>query len=224
MSWVKLDDGFFRNAKAIAAGRDGRAMYLAGLCFCAAGETDGKIAAEAVRIIAADADVPAKTADKLVAVGLWRREGHQYDVPDYLLYNPSRSQAVAARQAAKSRQQSRRESRRDIERSSRSPSRPPGITSSSSSSPSTGAAVDDDEESVIEQALGLFADRKLAGANGSVQSPGPWRQKVLANARAELASQARQWFHDYDVTASQLADGLLAGGVPASWAYARRVS
>ena len=43
MGWVKLDVGFFLHPKAIAAGRDGRDLFLAALCWSAQQVTDGLI-------------------------------------------------------------------------------------------------------------------------------------------------------------------------------------
>ena len=39
MPWVKLDDHFFRHPKVIAAGRDARDLFLAGLCYYSSGPT-----------------------------------------------------------------------------------------------------------------------------------------------------------------------------------------
>lgn len=89
MGWVKLDDQFFRNAKAVQAGRDGKLLYLAGLAFCSGALTDGVIPPEALPIVAADAHVKPAVAERLVDVGLWVRHSGGYLIPDYLDYNPS---------------------------------------------------------------------------------------------------------------------------------------
>ncbi len=101
MPWVKLDDAFFDNVKVIRAGRDARDLYLAGLCFCARQLTDGFIPEGQVPRLAADASVEggAALAAKLVDVGLWTVADGGYEVHDYLVYNPSREQSLALRQA-----------------------------------------------------------------------------------------------------------------------------
>ena len=73
MTWIKLDDGFFMHPKALAAGRDGRDVYLAALCWSAAQETDGVIPALALPVIAMIAGVTDtdQAASRLVEVGLW---------------------------------------------------------------------------------------------------------------------------------------------------------
>jgi hypothetical protein len=127
MTWVKIADEFYRNPKMRAAGKNGRALYLAGLCYCASGLTDGHVAAIALPVLAAEAEVPGKaTAAKLVDIGAWVPVNDGWCIPDYLDYNPTREQVQAERDAAKERQrrardkasESRRMSRRDIGRTS----------------------------------------------------------------------------------------------------------
>lgn len=90
MPWVKIDDAFLRHPKARAAGKDGRALFIAGLCWCATHGTDGRIEAYDLPVIAAEADVrPAATARRLVDVGLWEATDGGWLVHDYLDYNPS---------------------------------------------------------------------------------------------------------------------------------------
>jgi hypothetical protein len=106
MSWLKLDDCFFRHPKVIAAGRDARDLYLAGLCYCGAGLTDGVIPAGALRILGADVDIddPKAAVTTLVRVGLWEMiESGEYRVHDYLEYNPSAEKVKAERKVAQER-------------------------------------------------------------------------------------------------------------------------
>lgn len=100
MAWVKLDDDFFGNPKVLRAGRDARDLYLAGLCFCNRGLTDGFIPDEALRRLGADAyvDEPRALARKLVEVGLWSTADGGYLVHDYLSYQPSKDRVLATRE------------------------------------------------------------------------------------------------------------------------------
>lgn len=114
MAWVKLDDQFHTDDKAVIAGLEGRALYIAGLCWCARNLTDGNIDKRALPAIAALAGVTPDIADTLVAVGLWENEDASYRVPSFLNYQPSRQQVIADREAAAERQRrSREKSRRD---------------------------------------------------------------------------------------------------------------
>lgn len=101
MAWVKIDDDFFGNPKVIRAGRDARDLYLAALCFCNRGLTDGFVPEEALRRLAADAEVDnaEALAARLVAVGLWLPWDGGWKVKDYLEYQPSKAQVQATREA-----------------------------------------------------------------------------------------------------------------------------
>jgi hypothetical protein len=100
VTWVKLDDQFFRNAKVLRAGRDARDLYLAGLCFCAGSLTDGHIPRNALRMLGAEADIgdPAAAADRLMLVGLWHATGDGFTVHDWRTYNPSAEQVRTTRE------------------------------------------------------------------------------------------------------------------------------
>lgn len=101
MAWVKVDDQFFRHPKVMSAGRDARDLYLVGLCYCAQGLTDGFIPSQALRVLAAEAEIdtgPASAA-KLVDVGLWEPTEGGYAIHDYHEYQPSKERVLATREA-----------------------------------------------------------------------------------------------------------------------------
>lgn len=89
MAWVKLDDAFFRHDKARSAGKDGRALFVASLCYAADRRSDGFIADTHLGVLAAEAEVRPAVATRLVEVGLWERVDGGYHVHDYLDYQPS---------------------------------------------------------------------------------------------------------------------------------------
>lgn len=95
--WVKLDDGFFLHPKAQAAGKDGRALFIAALCWSAGQLTDGVIPKSSVPVIAAMAGVKPSEAKRLVAAGLWHDHGDHYEIHAYLEYQPSGSTMRAKR-------------------------------------------------------------------------------------------------------------------------------
>jgi hypothetical protein len=101
MAWVKLDDHFFRNPKVIMAGRDARDLYLAALCYCGSGLTDGLIPAGVLRVLGAEADIDdvKAAAAALVRVGLWHETEGGYEVHDYLNYNPTKERVIQTREA-----------------------------------------------------------------------------------------------------------------------------
>lgn len=117
MSWLKLDDSFFRNPKVREVDAAARLLYLAALCYCGAQLTDGHVSTRSLPLLAIDADVDDvdALAAQLVAAGLWHAVAGGYQVHDYLAYNPSREQVLAARAAARARMAAHR--RRDGARS-----------------------------------------------------------------------------------------------------------
>lgn len=87
--WVKLDDGFFRHPKAIAAGPLARELLIASWCWSSRYRTDGHIPSDALGGVAADAGVAPQRAEKLVEVGFWIPNGNGFDNHDFLDYQPS---------------------------------------------------------------------------------------------------------------------------------------
>jgi hypothetical protein len=100
MGWVRLDDKFPRHPKVIQCGLEARWLYVASLCHCNEFLTDGSLTAGDAISLATRSTGPrrAKTAiAELVKAGLWIRDDPgNYQVHDYLRYNNSREQVVAA--------------------------------------------------------------------------------------------------------------------------------
>lgn len=211
MAWVKVDDQFFFKPRARQAGKDGRALFWAGLCYCAANRTDGQIVHGALPFVAAMAEVEQDIAHLLVDVGLWAKDNEGYEVIDYLKFNPSRAQLDAEREAATERQQrsrSRRASQRDttsdpaVTSADPSPSPDPD-TSSSSSSTVTEGVPPEIWTTIADQKLQAARDKGIAVAN-----PSAWRRKVIENDRAELGAKALEVWNGWDITPSQLVSYL----------------
>lgn len=111
MTWVKLDDRFPFNQKAVLAGKDGRALYITALCYTSEQLTDGHIRTGLVPMLAAIAEVEngEATAARLVEVGLWHHSDGGYQIHDYLEYNPSAEKVKQEREDAKARMKAVRE-------------------------------------------------------------------------------------------------------------------
>lgn len=97
--WVKLDDGFFRHPKSVAAGPLARELLLASCCWSARYLTDGHVPAEVVPGLASDAGVAPKRGEKLIEVGFWVPNGNGFEIHDYLVYNDSRTEFEDRREA-----------------------------------------------------------------------------------------------------------------------------
>jgi hypothetical protein len=109
MSWVKLYVTFPSNPKVAGLTDAAKVLYVNGLCYCGLHLTDGLLPEGIVHTLHPKAN---RHAEELVAVGLWRKIGHGYEVDDYLGHQRSRAQVEADREANRSRQERHRESRR----------------------------------------------------------------------------------------------------------------
>jgi len=220
--WVKLDDQFYVNRKAVAAGLEGRALFLASLCYCAMQLNDGHLTAQDLPVIAAMAGVEPSVADRLVSVALWKPTELGWDVHEYLDSNPSREQVLADRQAATERQRrsrSRRASRRDFARSSASPSPSPdkeNTPSSSGNSRGPDQPVDDDVLAEVPDEVWIhYANLMLAKQPaGTVKQPVAWNRRTKENAKLELGDKAARWWDMFRVTPRHLAECLIDGHPP----------
>jgi hypothetical protein len=99
MAWAKFDDRFLINPKIMQAGLEARALYIAGVLYCAGELTDGFIAEGVLCKLAALADVPRAidAADRLIDLALWEQAEGGYIVHDYLEYNPTAEEVKARR-------------------------------------------------------------------------------------------------------------------------------
>ncbi len=120
MSWLKLDDAIMSHPKMLPLTAPERLLYIAALCHCAGGATDGKVSKHAMPLLLVHACAKPTAERRLVDVGLWRDEGDHYLIPDYLLYNPSKAQADATRAANAARKAKERAN--GLSRSGRAPS------------------------------------------------------------------------------------------------------
>jgi hypothetical protein len=227
VTWVRLDDQFHTNRKAVIAGIEGRALYVAGLCWCALNSTDGEVDKRALPTVAALAGVQPSIADTLVAVGLWEARNGFYLVPDYLDYNPSREQVIAEREAAAERQRrvraSRRASRRDTGGSNAVSSPAPVPIPTTENTPSSShnsrlhsQPVDEDVLAAVPGEVWVhFADIMLAKQPaGSVKQAVAWKRRTRENANLEHGDTAARWWRDYELTPRCLAECLVDGQAP----------
>jgi hypothetical protein len=105
MPWLKMDDQFIFHEKARLVGKEGRNLQVTALCYCAGQLNDGLIRDGLLPTIfaLAECDDGPATVERLVEVGMWERVDGGYQIHDYLDYNPSRTQVLAERAAARKR-------------------------------------------------------------------------------------------------------------------------
>ncbi len=111
MTWVKLDDGFFRNPKVTAVQPLARCLYVASLCHCADVLSDGEVYKRDLKQLHFQAGSTPKHVQQLVESGLWIEHGESFWIPDFLAYNPSRDQVLKTRKAGLLRANRSRSSR-----------------------------------------------------------------------------------------------------------------
>lgn len=94
--YVPLDTEFFRRPRIVRLGLEGRALYLAGLCWCKQQLTDGSIPYEALPSLVADAGIERRRVDKAVAAlvlnDAWEANGEGWHVADWSQWNKTRAE------------------------------------------------------------------------------------------------------------------------------------
>lgn len=102
--WVRLDVDYFRNVKALSAGRDGRDLHLASICWVGGQLTDGQIPTNALPTILRDAGVRPSAVNLVVAAGLWVPNGDGFHLHDFVEMNGTRADVEHERAAYLERQ------------------------------------------------------------------------------------------------------------------------
>jgi hypothetical protein len=98
MSWLRLDDKFPRHPKVLKLTDAQFRLHLAAMAYCAEHETDGRITREAVETLTPHRG-KAKLVARLVELVLWDGDGEDYQIHDYLDWNPSHEQIQSKRSA-----------------------------------------------------------------------------------------------------------------------------
>jgi hypothetical protein len=194
MTWVRLDDGFYTHPKARAAGLQGRALYIAALCWSNQNLTDGHIPTDSLALICAYAEVKPTVAKKLAELGLWDVTDGGWQIHDFHEYQPTRESVERDRRQAKERMQAMRIRKRSAgvtpalrrnkaERSPEvrsTPSRPLSSTESSSyTESSSDPSYPQDDDDFLKAVATSYAQR-CATANGKT-NPAGYQRTIIAN-------------------------------------------
>lgn len=106
--WVRIDVGYLRNPKVLAAGTNGTLLHLASILWTSEQQLDGKVPASALQIVINHAGVDRRAVRKVVAAGLWVPTDDGFVVHDFDVLNGSRSPAHDQREQWRIRQQRHR--------------------------------------------------------------------------------------------------------------------
>lgn len=107
MPWFKVDDGLDLHPKVLAAGNAAMGLWVRAGAYSARQLTDGEISPEVAALLGTKAE-----AKRLVKAGLWVPKDDGYAFHEWELFQPSRVQVMADREASRQRQQRAREAAR----------------------------------------------------------------------------------------------------------------
>lgn len=113
--WVRLDVDYCRNPKVLRAGRDGRDLHLASICWSGGQDLDGVLPFEVVPMLLADAGVAKRAIGAAVLAGLWIPHTDGYTLHDFPTLNGTESEAEVQRVKWRGRQADYRARRKAAE-------------------------------------------------------------------------------------------------------------
>lgn len=102
MTWTKLDDKFVRHPKVAALGDGAFRLHVSGLCYCSEFETDGKLSFRALQLLTPSGPIES-LVQELVAARLWEPNASGWEIHDYLIWNPSKTDLDERRRRARER-------------------------------------------------------------------------------------------------------------------------
>lgn len=107
MSWIRIDDNMADHPKVMGLGNLAPlalGLQMRALCWASRHLTDGYLPKECLPSLVMDLDAKADWPAAMVKAGLWEKTGDGYTIHDYLMYNPSREETLAARKRNADRQ------------------------------------------------------------------------------------------------------------------------
>lgn len=231
MPWFALDDGFDTHPKVRKAGNAAAGLFTRLGAHCAKHLTEGKVGAEVVR----DYGTPAQVR-KLVEVGMLHPAGHDcphpkcqqpapggYYLHDFLIYNQSRKQIEAAREAGRKRQQKGRDNAREKKNARDSDAKRDANASENDASFASNA---DENEGLFQDGSAGQEDVSrrdtLQGATGVPSPPIPSSTPYGSTSSPTPSSN-----HSSDVVPANsgrgeiqpLIDAMLARGMSVTWTF-----
>lgn len=110
MSWFKVDDRLCFHPKVLAAGNAAMGLWVRAGSWCAGfPERNGKVSAEILKSLGASP----RDANRLVEVGLWSKDGDDFQFHDWEEFQPSKAQVDAKKEATRKRVAKHRNAKRN---------------------------------------------------------------------------------------------------------------
>lgn len=110
--YIRVDADFWDHPKAIAAGPDGRSLYLCALAWSRKQLTDGAVQAVVLPSLAFKTGLPIEAAqtaaDRLVEVGMWERTADGWQIHDYAEHQLTKADVDRQRAQWRKRQSDKR--------------------------------------------------------------------------------------------------------------------
>lgn len=181
MSWFKVDDRLCFHPKVLAAGNAAMGLWVRAGSWCAGfPERNGKVSAEILKSLGASL----RDANRLVEVGLWSKDGDDFQFHDWEEFQPSKQQVDARKEATRKRVAKHRNAKRNAASNAVNSE---GVTAlhDESNAVTNGVPVPVPIEEVAK------APSSKGGAGGKL-TPEPAQESAAAGGAGEPAAEAAQ--------------------------------
>lgn len=184
--WVKFENTMPEDKKLPGLSDRAFRLWVSAICYCSRGETDGFVPAALMTSLSLSAT--RQTVKELLAADMLRERGDEYEVVNYLKFNPSKERIGQLKRAGRERVAKHRK-RSDVTRdSARAPSAvsltratDPGSTASDKGSPERLT------REIVDQAITILAGRWTAIEEAAVENTAAMYPEVDLLQGARLA-------------------------------------
>lgn len=176
MSWLRIEDTFFSHPKALRCSPAARGIWVSCLSWSASQLSDGFVPEAVPRMVGAKGN---RLPQELVDAGLWSPAPGGWQIVHYLIYNPSRDQVLAEREA-----QHEAKVRAGLASAKARREGPTGTAIPSGARNHPDRLSEQDSEQTVR-----FADR-LGATEQTEQTPNPIPSHVVVNPKGLLRGTA----------------------------------
>lgn len=240
--WVRLDDAYYDHTKVVHAGPLAELLWVRALAWCnrnRSRSTDGVVPTDIVYRLASfcgrlaidgDSVSPSDLARSLVREGLWVEVQGGYAIHDYTEYQRtldelediSAKRSAAGRKGAESRWGSNPDGNgmanaMASEQQASSPADAPSPGPENASKSVVVDVLETDPQAVDDVPDAAWCEYARMKRPADVRNITGYDRKTITNAKLEHGPLAARWWADYDLTPSELAQGLVSGKAGTYW-------